>query len=413
MDPAQGAASARTPGTGEGKETVPAIDRQRLADQHAAMLALFELAGFRRIEPPILQPADVFLERSGEAIRARTYLFADPDGAQELCLRPDLTIPTCRYHLAVAADPRREARYCYLGPVFRYHANGDPLYPDESWQAGVEWFGHADAVAADAALFALCLQALGEAGLPRLSLRLGDIGLIRALLADIDMPARWRRRLLMRFRRPEDFRHTLMEMTGEAAAPARSSLSALVDMVVAMEAPDLKAVTRLVERHLAEAGLAPVGGRTPEEIARRLLEKAEDRRAPRLPGEKGQLILSLLEVEGAPEVALAALTRLAGQAGGAFAAALENLERRFSLMAESLGARSADVTFAADFGRAFDYYTGFVFQAEAEIGGRRVPVAGGGRYDDLLASLGGPDAPACGFGIHTERLLMATGGGAA
>jgi len=167
-----------------------------------------------------------------------------------------------------------------------------------------------------------------------------------------------------------------------------------------------------VERRLAEAGLAPVGGRAPAEIARRLLEKAEDRRAPRLPVEKARLILSLLEVEGTPESALAALDALAGQAGAAFAAALERLERRFSLMIESLGRLSSEVTFAADFGRAFDYYTGFVFQAEAEIGGRRVPVAGGGRYDDLLASLGGPDVPACGFGIHTERLLMAAGGGA-
>ena len=66
--------------------------------------------------------------------------------------------------------------------------------------------------------------------------------------------------------------------------------------------------------------------------------------------------------------------------------------------------------FATGFGRSFDYYTGFVFQIEADAGGRAVTVGGGGRYDDMLAGLGGPDAPACGFGLHTERLLMAAGG---
>ena len=38
-------------------------------------------AGFGRIEPPILQPASVFLDMSGEDIRGRLYLTGDADGA--------------------------------------------------------------------------------------------------------------------------------------------------------------------------------------------------------------------------------------------------------------------------------------------------------------------------------------------
>ena len=62
-------------------------------------MAVFEGSGFDFIAPDILQPADIFLERSGEDIRARTFVFTDPSGV-ELCLRPDLTVPTCRYHLS-------------------------------------------------------------------------------------------------------------------------------------------------------------------------------------------------------------------------------------------------------------------------------------------------------------------------
>ncbi|MGB6448132.1 MAG: ATP phosphoribosyltransferase regulatory subunit, partial [Xanthobacteraceae bacterium] len=43
-----------------------------------------------RIAPPVLQPAEPFLDLGGEDIRRRMFLTTDPDG-RELCLRPDLT----------------------------------------------------------------------------------------------------------------------------------------------------------------------------------------------------------------------------------------------------------------------------------------------------------------------------------
>src|ERR1700720_3122686 len=85
-----------------------------------ALLASFERAGYTRVAPAILQPAEPFLDLSGEDIRRRMYLTADPQG-RELCLRPDLTIPVSRDYLAspAAGKPRG---FCYLGPVFRHAA---------------------------------------------------------------------------------------------------------------------------------------------------------------------------------------------------------------------------------------------------------------------------------------------------
>ena len=81
-------------------------ERAALERQNAAVMAVFERAGFDHIAPDIIQPADIFLERSGEDIRARTFVFTDPSGA-EMCLRPDLTVPACRYHLSHAERPVR------------------------------------------------------------------------------------------------------------------------------------------------------------------------------------------------------------------------------------------------------------------------------------------------------------------
>jgi ATP phosphoribosyltransferase regulatory subunit len=60
-----------------------------------ALVASFERAGYTRVAPAILQPAEPFLDLSGEDIRKRMFLTTDPHG-RELCLRPDLTIPVSR-----------------------------------------------------------------------------------------------------------------------------------------------------------------------------------------------------------------------------------------------------------------------------------------------------------------------------
>ncbi|MEV6823113.1 histidine--tRNA ligase [Nocardiopsis dassonvillei] len=61
------------------------------------------------------------------------------------------------------------------------------------------------------------------------------------------------------------------------------------------------------------------------------------------------------------------------------------------------------VVFAPRMVRGLDYYTGAIWEVEAE--GFPGAVAAGGRYDGLVASLGGPDAPACGGSIGIERIL--------
>jgi histidyl-tRNA synthetase len=57
--------------------------------------------------------------------------------------------------------------------------------------------------------------------------------------------------------------------------------------------------------------------------------------------------------------------------------------------------------------RGLAYYTGFVFEAFDRKGELRA-LAGGGRYDDLVAKLGGPGLPAVGFAIGdmTFALLL-------
>src|SRR5215211_6576559 len=101
--------------------------------------ALFEAAGARWVELPVLYPADPFLETAGEDIRRRMFVTEGP-GGERLALRPDFTIPVCLAHLQGPGGPMR---YAYQGLVFRRHDAGAP----ERLEAGYENLGRADRTA--------------------------------------------------------------------------------------------------------------------------------------------------------------------------------------------------------------------------------------------------------------------------
>ncbi len=56
--------------------------------------------------------------------------------------------------------------------------------------------------------------------------------------------------------------------------------------------------------------------------------------------------------------------------------------------------------------RGLDYYVKNVFEITSSLLGAQDAVAGGGRYDGLLKSLGGPDIPSFGWALGVERLSL-------
>lgn len=91
-------------------------------------------------------------------------------------------------------------------------------------------------------------------------------------------------------------------------------------------------------------------------------------------------------------------------------AAVDELEAVLSA-AEDFGVREY-CTLSLETARGFDYYTGVVFECFDTQGEVARSVFGGGRYDDLIGSLGGPDLPAVGVapGLSTLSLLLKRAG---
>jgi ATP phosphoribosyltransferase regulatory subunit len=380
---------------------------EALEDQAERIMGVFARGGYERVAPSVIQPADIFLDRVGEAIRSRTYIFTDPDG-QELCLRPDLTIPTCRIYLERNPKANREARYTYNGPAFRFQrGKQDPLRPREFRQAGIECFGVADREQAEAEVLALVLEALRHAGLRGFVLRLGDLGLFRALLEALPIPARWRERLRHSFWRHDGF-HAMLQRLASPASPIADP--AVASLARELDADDREGAEQRVGAFLETSKVAFVGARTLSEITDRLLAAAADMREQPLSADVVGVVERYLAIAGSPEAAARDIARLATEARVDLGDALDRYARRLQCFREA-GIGSHHATFSADFGRQLEYYSGLVFQIELPGQGIAGQIAGGGRYDGLLASIGGPaDTPAVGSAIHTERLLAARGG---
>ena len=360
-----------------------------------ALVASYERAGYARVTPAILQPAEPFLDLSGEDIRKRMYLTTAPGGA-EFCLRPDLTIPVSRDYLA-SAQAGKPAGFCYLGPVFRHRSDA----PAEFLQAGVESFGRPDQAAADAEMLSLGLEATAGYSLRTPDIRTGDVALFAALIAGLELPPAWKRRLIKDFNRKTNLAQDLdrLVLGGNNARPEYQGVLA------ALAGSDPKGAHALVTDLLSIAGINAVGGRSVAEIADRFLEQSALGASAKLPGEVRGLIERFLSVQGDPDEAAAELRALTAEANmtSALAPALDLFESRAGFLA----ARGIDLTrvrFATSFGRGFDYYTGFVFELTdpARTGD---PLVAGGRYDGLLARLGSTEpTPAVGFAVWIERL---------
>ncbi len=362
-----------------------------------ALIGAYLRAGYARIDPPLLQPAEPFLDLSGEDIRRRMFLTTDPQG-REMCLRPDLTIPVSRAYLQSAAAGK-PAGFCYLGAVFRHR----PGASAEFLQLGIESFGRRDKAAADAEMLALGLEATAQYGLTGPEIRIGDVGLFSAFIAALDLAPAWKRRLIKDFNRKSSLKHDLNQLTLAAADKPPEYQGVLA----ALAGSDPKAAHALVTDLLSIAGIATVGGRSVAEIADRFLEQATLNAPARLPQETRALIERFLSVAGDPDDATAKLRALTADAKISLGPALDLFETRTGFLA----ARGLDVRavkFATGFGRGFDYYTGFVF--ELHNASANNPLVAGGRYDGLLTRLGAPEAiPAVGFAASVEALVAAGG----
>jgi histidyl-tRNA synthetase len=146
---------------------------------------VFENYGYGEIKTPIFEDLSLFTMKSGEAIKEEIYHFKDK-GERDLALRPELTAPVARLYLNELQRSPKPIKMYYFGSCFRYERPQAGRFR-QFWQFGCELIG-GKSPEAEAEVIAMAAHCLEEIGLTDYEFHIGNLGIIRSLLNDAEIP---------------------------------------------------------------------------------------------------------------------------------------------------------------------------------------------------------------------------------
>ncbi|MGB1560739.1 MAG: ATP phosphoribosyltransferase regulatory subunit [Sinimarinibacterium flocculans] len=166
-------------------ETLPPLAWQMEALRRK-LLDHYRKRGYELILPPLIEHLDTLLTGTAQGLERQTFKLTDPASGRLLGLRADMTPQAARIAARRYGD-RPTVRLCYLGSVLRTEPDnlGGPRSPR---QVGCELFG-VPGIAGDLEVLELLRSTLRLAGVRRLHLDLGHVGIYRALTARVGLDA--------------------------------------------------------------------------------------------------------------------------------------------------------------------------------------------------------------------------------
>ena len=333
------------------------------------MLAQFIESGYEPVTLSILQPSSPFIDRMGPEMQRRLFTFTDPAG-EPLCLRPDLTIPTALEHLRRGIGGAN--RYCYQGTAFRYQPRGSGK-PEEFTQLGIEIIGETmsdthQKDANEAEVFEQILKIIIAAGVSRFEVVFNDSSHLADKVNEYDFSEAFKSQLKRRLLQSDsldDIQQTLTTRAQNEAPPPNP-------LRMNFEETD------------------NIIGRSGAEIMARLERKQQE--SQNNANDLKELNRMRVDLEKQSE----------GKAD------LPDFARPLIQQAMALGCHEDQLVYAPNLGQKMAYYTGLFFEIHVPALQEKRVIASGGRYDDLLFSLGATQpVPAIGGAIALERLQEA------
>lgn len=140
--------------------------------------------GYREIQTPTFEELQLFTAKSGDAIIDELYSFQDK-GGRSLALRPELTAPVMRCYVEKLQMEPKPLKLFYFGNCYRYDRPQKGRYR-EFQQAGCELIG-TNTPEAQAELIALAYNILSSSGLRNITLRIGNLTLLKGMFDDLHL----------------------------------------------------------------------------------------------------------------------------------------------------------------------------------------------------------------------------------
>lgn len=359
----------------------------------AHLSASFDNAGYEPIDVPLLEHRDLYLKKAGDELLSKLYHWAQ--GGRELALRPEWTASVLRAVISGMGDAPQPLRLRYAGPVFRYERPRRATYRQFT-QVGLELLGAAG-TAADAEVLGLAVGGLQAIGIHDYTLTIGHIGIIKAALAALGLPERTTSALAWSLERLRS--HGIATIRAQWHGEA-DELPVDLDTLAHLDDADIET---LLLRVLPSLGVRlDGGGREPSAIVNRLVRKLRHAAAPSQLERAWSLLSALSAARGSATDVLPTVRALLAEYQ-VDRAPLEELSTTLDLL-RAYDVPAERVVLDFGMGRGLHYYTGLIFEIDGADG---LQLCGGGRYDDLVAALGGRPTPAVGCAYGLERVVAA------
>ena len=353
----------------------------------------FETYGYAQVQTPLFESFALLSAQSGEEIRHKMFTFVGSDRV-DYALRPELTAPVCRL---IANGDLKHLPYpyklYYIGQCVRQEPIADGTdVKREFRQAGVELIGPASAHA-DAEIITIPIRVLEKLNISHTTLRIGNTGVFREIFKQGALDPKDQAEMIW------DIDH-LVSLRNESELWDLETLRDALNMLRRLQGPDYQGAYKL-----ETASIQELTENTVPAFSEKLPTIAEETYKTRwhryfnVSEEMAQCCIDVSKVRGDKDTVMTVWeTRLGDTAQSA----------RQELLAlcdclENYGITDFEINLGIT--RGFDFYTGAVFQIE--LTEKRLSLCGGGRYDNLIASFGGPSIPGAGFAFQFDALVEA------
>ena len=177
----------------------------KLKKSSKAIIQTFKSNGFVLSEPDVLLDSEYIIERSGEKFRSSMLTFENEDG-KTMCLRPDLTVASCIKFL----QKKTSSKIYYSGQAYRRSSNKESNFIND--QLGIEILGSKNKIQDDFKIISTIISSTKKIKSKKIQIKVGDISLFKSLINALDMPERWKLRLIRHFWRPNYFEELLKRL---------------------------------------------------------------------------------------------------------------------------------------------------------------------------------------------------------
>ena len=338
-----------------------------------ALLNLFKKKGFKVKEFENIIESKIIIERSGEIFKKSLLSFEDDNG-KNFSLRPDLTISACLDYIKNVK--KGIYKYAYFDQAYRRTFSKESLVRN---QLGCEIIGSSN-LKLNTEIINLIDQSLKKVIKDKTIIKINDINIFYSLVDSLQLPSRWRLRLKRHFWRPDYFNELISRL---------ESNSDLQKNVFELDKKSYIKMKKLKQNK-------KIAGRKINEILNRFEKKIKEPRSNIKGLRVARIIRDFLKIDCPFKNAKNVLKKF-------------EIDNKINLKLNQFDVfdfefKNNNTIFSSNIGRGAEYYTGLFFEIYEKS--KNLNLASGGRYDNLMQTLGAKTKiAAIGGAINYDNIL--------